>query len=93
MVVVFDPAFALCEYDGKPGCKTEIEMSRPWRNHCEPARYWTCVCDFNDSNCAAKIVSCPPGSGFMDSEEFALFGCVPWENYVWTKPYNPPSIA
>ncbi|KAL5290078.1 hypothetical protein ACFFRR_009828 [Megaselia abdita] len=91
VIIISDTTFALCEYDGEPGCNSEIEMTRPWRNFCEPTKYWTCLCTSSNS-CTAEIVSCSPGKGFMDSDKFGLFGCVPWDIYVWTTPKNPPTL-
>lgn len=70
----------------------DSEFEKPWRNNCEPTKYWVCLRGPGGYNSAASV-TCPLGSGFMDSKEFGLFGCVPWDQYVWTEPFNPPTSA
>lgn len=83
----------ICLEDGRPGCNEDIEFTRPWRNNCVPTKYWVCVKGPSGVSADALSVNCPTGSGFMDSQEFGLFGCVPWDQYVWTEPYDPPTLG
>ncbi|CAD7082263.1 unnamed protein product [Hermetia illucens] len=74
-----------CEYDhgdGQPGCKTEEELGRLWRNNWDPTAYWQC----EEANQPAKLVRCP-GLAFSQNEQ----ECVDWSSWEWTPPCDPPS--
>jgi hypothetical protein len=74
-----------CEYDhgdGRPAC-IQAEMNRPWRNNWDPVHYWECL----TLNTPAVAVRCPNEHLFLES----ALTCVPWSQWVWTPPCNPPS--
>lgn len=73
------------DHNGRPGCKSEHELKRPWRNNFDPTRYWVCE-EFNEP---AVEVLCPDGQAYFDPE----LQCVNWEDWLWTEPYDPPTLA
>jgi hypothetical protein len=86
LTICFGVAVAqVCEYDhgdGRPACIQE-EMNRPWRNNWDPVHYWVCI----NENSPAVSMSCPTDHGFLES----ALECVPWSQWYWTQPCNPPS--
>lgn len=69
--------------NGQPGCQLTEEFGRKWRNNWDPIRFWLC-----QGHMAVSFV-CPPEHLFADSMQ----GCVHYTQWVWTKPFNPPSLA
>jgi len=69
--------------NGQPGCRTQMEFNRLWRNNWDPTRYWKCM----QLNVAATQVICPMSTLFLDSAQC----CVEVHLWNWTPPFDPPS--
>lgn len=71
--------------NGRPGCRTAIEQQAPsirWRNNWDPIRYWQCA------NGVAVSYICPIEYMFSYDDQC----CLRWNYWVWTPPFDPPSM-
>lgn len=69
--------------NGRPGCRTSHEFTRKWRNNWDPLRYWKCT-EFG-----AVSYVCPIETMYQDLKQC----CVRWNHWVWTPPFDPPTLA
>lgn len=69
--------------DGKPGCRLAEEFGRKYRNNWDPIRYWVC------QGRAAVSFVCPIEHLYADRNQ----GCVHYTQWVWTMPYDPPTLG
>lgn len=69
--------------NGQPGCRLTEEFGRKFRNNWDPIRYWVC-----QGNAAVSYV-CPIEHLFADRSQ----GCIHYSQWMWTMPYDPPTLA
>ncbi|KAG4079016.1 hypothetical protein HA402_001671 [Bradysia odoriphaga] len=69
--------------DGRPGCQLPIESQQKWRNNFDNVRYWVCT------NGQAVSYICPTEYLF----DFDRQCCIRWNFWVWTPPFDPPTLG
>ncbi|XP_037952496.1 uncharacterized protein LOC119684369 [Teleopsis dalmanni] len=71
--------------DGRSGCRDPIEVGETYPHHFDHAKYWYC----ETLDVPATEMQCPHGLAYMH----LLKECIPWDNWVWKQPENPPTLA
>lgn len=72
-------------HNGRPGCRMQAEFERKWRNNNDPLRYWRC---HPVSRLAVSFV-CPTEFMYQDKRQC----CVHWSRWIWTRPFDPPTLG
>ncbi|KAM7361530.1 uncharacterized protein ACRADG_012535 [Cochliomyia hominivorax] len=70
---------------GQSACRDPSEVGKTYPHHWNPVKYWYC----EKLNEDAVELECPHGEAYMH----LLKACIPWPNWVWKKPENPPTLA
>lgn len=70
-------------YNGRPGCKTDMEVGNVFANFFDSTRYWRCLAIGVDP----ISIRCPSGFGFQPK----LRTCVSFISWQWETPQMPPS--
>ncbi|XP_004524198.2 uncharacterized protein LOC101452524 [Ceratitis capitata] len=70
---------------GRSACEDPTEIGQTYTHHFDPAKYWFC----ETLGEAAVEKDCPSGMAYMH----LLKECIPWANWQWKQPENPPTLA
>ncbi|XP_005184775.1 uncharacterized protein LOC101899750 [Musca domestica] len=70
---------------GQSACRDPSEVGQTYPHHWDPSKYWFC----EKLNEVAVEKDCPKDTAYMH----LLKACIPWANWVWKKPENPPTVA
>ncbi|XP_013101439.1 uncharacterized protein LOC106083132 [Stomoxys calcitrans] len=70
---------------GQSACRDPTEVHQKFPHHWDPSKYW--YCEQLNENAVER--DCPKDTAYMH----LLKECIPWPNWVWKKPENPPTVA
>uniref|UniRef100_A0A1B0BUM2 Chitin-binding type-2 domain-containing protein n=1 Tax=Glossina palpalis gambiensis TaxID=67801 RepID=A0A1B0BUM2_9MUSC len=70
---------------GRSACRDPVELGQTYPHQWDPTKYWFC----EKPNENALEMDCPKGEAYMHH----LKTCIPWPNWIWKKPEDPPTLA